>query len=161
MNKHKNQAGFSIPDMLVGLSIVAVAIVGVLYAQRSYVRQADVIEIRSRATTLANSVMSTIRMHRYDENTDEPWSATLGANSGETSTADYDDVDDYAAASWNFSALGYPNFTVSTRVFYVDIQNSWLDSVGGPTSYKRIIVSVDHDVLDRPLVISTLAAGGY
>lgn len=160
--KHPNsQFGFSIMDMIIGLSIVAVAIVGILGVQENYVNKSSQIELSLRAISLGNSVMNTIRMHAYDENYNSPWSTTIGANTdaGESALADYDDIDDYAGASWDFSGDGYDGFNVTTRVFYIDIATSWIDSVGPATSFKRIIVTVDHDILESPINFSSLMAG--
>ena len=146
-------------DMIIGLSIVSIAIVGVLLAQGNYTRSAAQTEVGIRAVSLGNYVMHTIRMHRYDEKTNVPWSTTLGADTGESTSAAYDDIDDYAGASWDFSGEGYAGFTVQTRIFAVDLTTNWMDSVTAGTNYKRIIVSVKHDALDNPVVFSSLYAG--
>ena len=138
----KGSSGFTITDLIVGMMIIAVAIVGIMYAEQAYIQNADRVELGVRGVSLGNAVMNTIRMHRYDENTSSPWSSSLGTDSGESAPTNYDDVDDYAGATWNFSAEGYPGFSVNTRVFYIDIETSWLDSVGGPTDFKRIIVTI-------------------
>ncbi len=154
-----SQSGFSIMDMIMGLSILAIAIVGIQIAQNNYINMSNQVEISLRGTSLGNSVMNIIRMHPYDENTLPPWSTTLGQDSGESTLVDNDDIDDYAGASWDFSADGFPGYTVSSRVFYINHYSSWLDSVGTGTSFKRIIVSVDHPQLESPLVFSSLMAG--
>lgn len=152
-------AGFSIPDIIMGMTIIAVAVVGIMGVQRNYVEQVNRTIIQTRAISLGNAVMSTIRMHRYDENASEPWSSSLGADS--ETMANYDDIDDYAYTSWDFSSLGYVGFDVLTKVWYVDTGTSWLDSVAGPTDFKRITVIVDHDILSDPIVFYSLAGGGY
>ena len=156
--KRPNRNGFSIVDMIMGLSIIAVAIVGIMTAQRNYIQMTNRVEVGLRSVSLANSVMNTIRMHRFDENTTEPWSVTLGPEGGETS-ANYDDIDDYAGTSWDFSSDGFSGFTITSRVFCVNLATSWLDSVGTGFNYKRIIVSVDHGVLENPVVMSSIYAG--
>lgn len=153
------QAGFSIIDMIIGLSIVTVAILAIQVAQSNYVNQSTKVEMGMRAISLGNSVMNTIRMHRYDENTSSPWSTSYGPDTGETTAADYDDIDDYAAASWDFSSDGFSGFTIQTRVFCVALNTSWVDSVGPGTSFKRILVTVDHEAMDRPMIFTSLMAG--
>jgi len=98
-------------------------------------------------------------MHRYDENLDAPWSSSYGTDSGESTSADYDDIDDYANAIWDFSADGFSGFSVTTRVFCVALATSWEDSVGPGASFKRIIVSIDHDALNSPMKFSSIMAG--
>ncbi|MCF6237573.1 MAG: hypothetical protein L3J79_01960 [Candidatus Marinimicrobia bacterium] len=161
MKRPDPQSGFSIIDMIVGLSILAVAIVGIMIVQQNYIQMSSNVELGLRAISLGNSVMNTIRMHAYDENASSPWSSTIGANTdaGESALADYDDIDDYAGATWDFSSDGYLGYSVTTRVFYIDIATSWVDSVGPTTSFKRIIVRVDHSDMESPVVFSSLVAG--
>jgi hypothetical protein len=130
-----------------------------MIAQRNYIQQSNRVEFGMRALSVANSVMSTIRMHRFDENRHKTWSSSLGADTGESTAADYDDIDDYAGSSWDFSSDGFSGFTIYSRVFNVNLSSSWVDSVGPGTDYKRIIVSVNHAVLDAPVVVSSLYAG--
>ena len=159
--KHRNsQDGFSIIDMVIGLSIIAIAIVGIMSAQRNYIQMTSEVEVGMRAISLGNAVMNTIRMHSFDENSTAPWSTTLGEDAGESVLDDYDDIDDYAAATWDFS-YWFPGYTVQTRVFNIDLSSSWLDSVDYATDYKRIIVSVDNSVLENPIVFSSIYAGIY
>ena len=155
--KPRSSSGFSIIDIIMALSIISVAIVGIMLAQRNYIQSTSRVEVGLRAISLANSVMSTIRMHRFDENLEEPWDVTLGAEEG--SVADYDDIDDYAGVSWDFSSDGFPGYTITSRVFNVSLGTSWLDSVDVRTNFKRIIVSVNHGVLNSPVVLSSLYAG--
>ncbi len=159
--KHRrhSQSGFSIIDMIMGLSIIAIAIFAIQVAQNNYVQMSSRVEVGLRAVSLGNSVMNVIRMHRYDENLSSPWSTSYGTDTGETTSADYDDIDDYAGASWDFSSDGFLGFTVTTRVHCVALATSWTDSVGPGASFKRIIVSVDHDGLESPMVFSSLMAG--
>ncbi len=158
--KHlKPQAGFSLVDMIMGLSIIAVAIVGIQIAQNNYVNMSSRTEVRLRAISVGNSVMNVIRMHRFDENSNAPWDSTWGTNTGETSMALYDDIDDYAGAVWDFSADGINGYSITSRVFSVNIASSWLDSVAYFTSFKRIIVQVSHPILDSPVIFTSLMAG--
>ena len=159
MSNSSSQSGFSIMDMIIGLSIVSIAIVGILLAQRNYINSAAKVEVGIRAVTLGNYVMQTIRMHRFDENPTPSWSTSYGPDTGESTMASYDDIDDYAAASWDFSSDGYAGYSVSTRVFCVDLSSSWLDSVGPGTNYKRIIVGVSNPALEGPVIFSSLYAG--
>ena len=161
MNRPDTQSGFSIIDMIMGLSILAIAIVGIMSAQRNYVNMSSEIEVGIRGISLGNSVMQTIRMHRFDEEQTPTWSTSYGTDTGESSMSDYDDIDDFAAASWDYSDDGFAGFTISTRVFCVNLASSWLDSVGPGTNYKRIIVSINHDVLETPVVFSSLYAGVF
>ena len=159
MKHHNQQSGFSIIDMIMGLSIIDIGIVGVQYVQRNYIESASQVEINLRAISLGNSVMNIIRMHAYDESTASPWSLTLGPDLGESSNTDYDDIDDYAGASWDFSSDGFEGFTVNTQVFYVEVPNNWLDSIGTRSNFKRIVVTVSHQVLNAPVIFTSLMTG--
>ena len=158
MKHHNPQSGFSLIDMIMGMSIISIALVGIMSVQNNYINMSTKLEVGFRAIALGNSVMSTIRMHRFDENASAPWSATLGTDTGETSSDDYDDIDDYASAAWDFS-YWYPGYTVNSRVFSINLATSWVDSVGAPNNFKRIIVSINHEALDSPIVFSSLMAG--
>ncbi len=159
MKRHNSQTGFSIVDMIMGLSIIAVAIVGIQIAQNNYINMSSRTEVGLRAITLGNSVMNIIRMHDFDENSAAPWSLTLGTDSGESSAALYDDIDDYSGAAWDFSGDGFPGFSVTTTVHNININSSWLTSVGSRTDYKRIIVQIDHPSLDSPVIFSSIMVG--
>lgn len=159
LNSCKNK-GFSLTDLILGMMIISVAIVGILYAQNSYITRAGEVELGVRGVTLANAVMHTIRMHNYDEQSVSPWSSTLGTETGESSMSLFDDVDDYNGASWSPGSMGYPGFTITTSVIYVDVSSSWITSVTGPTEYKRIIVQVDHSGLDETIEMTSLI-GSY
>ncbi len=154
-----SQSGFSLIDMVMGLGILAIAIVGIQVAQNNYISMSNQLEAGLRGISLGNSVMNTIRMHRFDENVKAPWAASLGPDS-EIMTA-YDDIDDYAGAAWDFSSEGFPGFTVQSRVFCINHSVSWLDSVGTGPDFKRIIVTVNHPELESPLVFSSIMAGIY
>ena len=154
-----SKSGFSIIDMIMGLSIIAVAIMAIQVAQNNYVNMSTRVEVGLRAVSLGNSVMNIVRMHRYDENSISPWSTAYGTDTGESTSADYDDIDDYAGTSWDFSGDGFTGYTVTTRVHCVDLTTSWTDSVGPGSTFKRIIVSIDHDAMDSPMIFSSLMAG--
>ncbi len=159
MKHHNPQSGFSIIDMIMGLSIIAIAIVGIQYAQKNYIELTSQVETSLRAVSLGNSVMNIVRMHAYDEGTASPWSSTLGPDAGESTLTDYDDIDDYAAASWDFSNDGYAGFNVISQVYYVQVPSNWLDSLGTRSNYKRIVITVDHSVLNTPVVFTSIMAG--
>ena len=153
------QSGFSIIDMIMGLGILAIAIVGIQIAQNNYINMSNRVEIGLRGVSLGNSVMNQIRMHRYDENATFPWGDTLGTDVGESTLSDYDDIDDYAGATWDFSGEGFPGYTVTSRGFNINVPPHWLDSVGVGPNFKRIIVRVNHPELESPLLFSSIMAG--
>jgi hypothetical protein len=158
MKRPSSNAAFSIPDMIMGLAIIVIAIVGIMAAQRSYIQMSGRVEAELRAVSLGNSVMNIIRMHRYDENTSSPWSTSYGPDGGEVAST-YDDIDDYAAASWDFSSDGYAGYTVNTRVFCINIASSWEDSIGPGADFKRIIVTINHEAMESPMVLTSIMAG--
>ncbi len=152
MNLIKQQSGFSLVELVVGVLVMGVAFVGAMYAHAELEAKSTRSESVMRATSLANSVMEVIRAHNFDDNATTPWSSTLGPEEGSASS--YDDVDDYAGYSWTVS--GYTGFQATSRVFYVNPSSSWLDSTGAVTSYKRILVTVQYDGLKNPLVLTSL-----
>jgi MSHA pilin protein MshD len=148
----KDHSGFSLLEIILGVVIIGIAFVGAMYALSAIESRGARVETFLRATSMANSIMEVIRSNRFDENTSPPWGTVLGPE--ESSPQDYDDVDDYIGFSWSFSE--YPGYQGSTRVFYVNPTISWIDSINAVTNYKRIIVTVHHEGLDTPIVLSSL-----
>jgi len=147
-------AGFTFIELALGILIIGVAYVGIMYAQREVQQKNIEVEAIYRATSYANTIMARVRSHRFDEKTSPPWSTALGPD--ETQANKYDDIDDYIGYTWEGDDENLPGYTAKVRVFYVNPTNSWVDSVAQVTDYKRIIVTVSHDALAKPLQLSSL-----
>ena len=154
MNFKTRENGFSLIEIIIGVLIVGIGFVGSSYAFSAIRSMSIEIEVTFRAVSVANSVMHTIRANNYDENSEEPWTGSLGPEEG--SSAHYDDVDDYAGYAWDFQPKGFPGYDITTRVYYVNPTVSWTDSVGSETNYKHIIVQVSHDGLKVPITLASL-----
>ncbi len=154
MNFKSFTKGFSLIEIVVGILIVGIGFVGATYAFSTIRSKSIQIEAIFRSVSLANSVMHTIRSENFDDNTSQPWTTSLGPE--ESLVSNFDDVDDYIGYSWDFQPEGFPGYDVTTRIYYVDPSVSWTDSVGTATNYKHIIVRVDYDGLESPIVLASL-----
>jgi type II secretory pathway pseudopilin PulG len=147
-------SGFALTELIVGILVMGIAFATFLTIHAQQRARIISVEAMLRGTEIANSLMGIIRAHNFDENTVPPWSGTLGPE--ESSAGFYDDVDDYQAHDWSTELAGMPGYTATSRVFYVNPNNNWLDSVGTATDFKRLIISVNHAALKSPIVLSSL-----
>ncbi len=147
----------SLVDVIMGLVIIGVGFFTMLQIQGQLQTSSLKTEIMMKGTTLARSYMEIVRSKRFDEQRQPPYSTTLTAE--ETSESDYDDVDDYNGYA-KTNLPGYPGFSLSVRVFYVDPSVSWDDKVNNPTRYKRIITTVYNSEIDS-LYLSSLISSRY
>jgi len=155
MNCKKNQSGFTLIDTIIGIVIMSIVLTGVILM----VLDLSVKSVRNesivKGTAYANSVMNYIRVHRFDENyntSGAPWTYPLGQDGG-----DSDDIDDFIGADWSiipgYTDVGYQ---ATSNVFYIDHLVNLLDSCAYATNYKRIIVTVNHDGLPNPIVLTSI-----
>ena len=155
MNYKKNQSGFTLIDTIVGIVIISFILTGVLFV----IIDLNVRSIRNetyvKGTTYANSAMNYIRAHRFDENYNTsgwPWTYPLGQDGG-----DYDDIDDFIGIDWSiipgYTDVGYQ---ATSNVFYVDHLVNLLDDCGYMTDYKRIVITVTHDELPNPIILTSI-----
>ena len=155
MNYKKNQSGFTLIDTIIGIVIISFVLTCVLYVIIDLNVKSIRNETIAKGTVYANSVMNYIRVHRFDENYNtlgKPWTYPLGQDGG-----DYDDIDDFIGADWavipGYADVGYQ---ATSNVFYVDHIVNLIDACGNATDYKRITVSVFHEDLPNPLVITSI-----
>ena len=155
MNCKKNQSGFSLIDIIIGIVIISLVLTGVIFMVLDLNVKSLRNETMAKGTAYANSVMNYIRVHRFDENyntSGAPWTYPLGQDSG-----DSDDIDDFIGADWSiipgYTDVGYQ---ATSNVFYVDHIVNLLDSCLYATNYKRIIVTVDHDGLSDPIILTSI-----
>jgi len=155
MNYKKNQSGFTLIDTIIGIVIISFVLTGVLFV----IIDLNVKSIRNetlvKGTSYGNSVMNYIRAHRFDENyntTGAPWTYPLGQDLG-----DYDDIDDFIGADWSvipgYADVGYQAIS---NVFYVDHIVNLLDACGYVTNYKRINVTINHEDLHNPIILTSI-----
>ena len=152
--RFNSHSGFTIIELIIGVMIIGIAFVAVMFAHTQIQTNSTRVEFTLRSTVLANSIMKVVRSHNFDENESPPWSSMLGPD--ESSSSEFDDVDDYIGYVWPSQSAGYTGYTVTTRVFYVNPSISLLDSTGVITDYKRIIISVYTDGLPQPVILSSL-----
>jgi len=155
MNCKRNQSGFTLIDTIIGIVIMGFVLTGVIMMVLDLSVKSVTNETIAKGTAYANSVMNYIRVHRFDENyntTGSPWTYPLGQDSG-----DFDDIDDFIGADWSIIP-GYTDagYQASSRVFYIDHLVNLLDSCTYATHFKRIIVTVDHDGLPNPIVLTSI-----
>ena len=155
MNCKKNQSGFTLIDTIIGIVIMGIVLTGVILMVLDLSVKSVRNETMAKGTAYANSVMNYIRAHRFDENYNTlgmPWTYPLGQDVG-----DSDDIDDFIGADWSiipgFTDVGYQ---ATSNVFYVDHLVNLLDSCPYTTNYKRIIVTVSHDGLPSPIVLTSI-----
>ncbi|RXJ71943.1 MSHA biogenesis protein MshD [Veronia nyctiphanis] len=174
-----NFRGFTLIETIIGMVVFSVAIILISTALLPFIGGKSTNPyFEARAAALGQSVMNSILARQYDQNSDpngSRWrcgenavavkekfgyslkdpipacSATLGPDAGETTPAQFNDVDDFigcwgedAAQCDGLTVKGgidtlvgtdYPGFTVS-----INVANSQLESV----STKRITLSVFH-----------------
>jgi hypothetical protein len=116
------------------------------------------------AVPIAEAKLDEIRRKAFDENSinkriyvasNFTSSSLLGRDAGETTTFDYDDIDDYNRDSVKVSTPVLDNFWVVSRIQYVSESNP--DQVSSsPTFFKRITVTVYHYSMQFPVTMSFL-----
>lgn len=165
--KAKPQQGFTLIELVIGMLVIAIAIVmltSMLFPQAD--RAASTLH-RVRSAELAHSVMNEIWGKRYDQNTNAnggvpacgsplglPCSnvTSLGPsewkwpNEGEGRN-DFNDVDDYHGLSQNATMLNstqtyanaYPNYRLSVTVAYGPAPNTKLVTINVTTPDNEVI----------------------
>lgn len=155
----KLQQGFTLIELVVGMLVIAIAIVmlsSMLFPQAD--RAAKTLH-RVKSAELAHSVMNEIWGKRYDQNTNanggvpacgsplgSNCSATLGPEAGEGRN-DFNDVDDYNGLSQNATMLNssqtyaeaYPNYQLSVTVAYGAAPNTKLVTINVTTPDNEVI----------------------
>jgi len=98
-------------------------------------------ELITTATYVSSCFLEEIRSKNFDENVEAPWTqhSQLGPDSGESSRADFDDVDDYDGFSGNYTQD--PSYQVDIVIFYVDPSdlNTQVTTRG---DYKHIKITI-------------------
>ena len=149
----KSSNGFTLVEVLVSLILTSLAFTIFLQALNTgkSVRQKS--ELRTKQSVILNSLENQIRARRFDENLYEPWSSTLGKETGESSVLQFDDVDDFHFYSES-SLSDDPGFGFDISVYYTSTQSKFRSSSSSQTNYKSIVVRVSH--LSMTSLIDTL-----
>ncbi|MGL5669393.1 MAG: type IV pilus modification PilV family protein [Shewanella sp.] len=158
-SKAKPQQGFTLIELVVGMLVIAIAIVmlsSMLFPQAD--RAAKTLH-RVKSAELAHSVMNEIWGKRYDQNTNanggvpacgsplgSSCSAVLGPETGEGRN-DFNDVDDYHGLTQNATMLNssqtyaqvYPNYQLSVSVAYGTAPNTKLVTINVTTPDNEVI----------------------
>ena len=154
MNLSSNSLkGFTLVEVLVSLILTSLAFTIFLQALNTgkSVRQKS--ELRTKQSVILNSLENQIRARRFDENLNEPWSSTLGKETGESSISQFDDVDDFHLYSES-SLSDDQGFGFDISVYYTSTQSKFRSSSSSQTNYKSIVVRVSH--LSMTSLIDTL-----
>ncbi|MGE6380888.1 type IV pilus modification PilV family protein [Shewanella baltica] len=157
--KAKPQQGFTLIELVIGMLVIAIAIVmltSMLFPQAD--RAASTLH-RVRSAELAHSVMNEVWGKRYDQNTNANGGTpacgsplgnncytSLGPEVGE-SRNDFNDVDDYnglneTATMLNSTqtyAAAYPNYRLSVTVAYGPAPNTKLVTINVTTPDNEVI----------------------
>ena len=139
----KSSKGFTLVEVLVSLILTSLAFTIFLQALNTgkSVRQKS--ELRTKQSVILNSLENQIRARRFDENLNEPWSSTLGKETGVSSISQFDDVDDFHLYSES-SLSDDPGFGFDISVYYTSTQSKFRSSSSSQTNYKSIVVRVSH-----------------
>ena len=150
------QAGFTLVEAVVTIVIISASLVTVIYAWRTTaVHSADSI-VQAKTAYLAEMFLEEIIFKAFDENTGQgglprctassgsnPCSTTFGADSGESSLADFDDVDDYHGQTLTYAGLhgsssgAYSNYSAVVSVSYAGADFGYASHL-----VKKVVVTV-------------------
>ena len=163
MNKHKCTAGRSraAGNLLIDL-VIGVALLGLIAAMLAGTysnliqRSVDSFET-TRATWMANSAMEVISGYPFADPVFVDGS--IGVDGHESVMTTFDDIDDFDG--YNFILESYPAYTAAAAVSWADISAGEIEEDVGPTSFKKIVVTAQNDMLSNPVSLKTImsAAG--
>ena len=139
-------SGFTLVEIMVVLILLALSFMVFLKALNTAKTVRVKSEIRTVQSVILNSLENQIRARRFDENSSEPWSSSLGKESGETSIGQFDDIDDFHQYSLS-SVPGQTAFSCSVAVQYVNTASGFHTSQSQQTNFKSIMVKVSHKTL--------------
>jgi hypothetical protein len=150
-----DQKGFTNIDIVVGIMILIFVLPMLMNLVRDTNIKSIEYEVYDKGTIYANTIMHYITGFRFDENygtTGTPWTYPLGQDGG-----DYDDIDDFINMDWSIiPGLASSGYTATSNVFYVDPYIDLNTPQSIQTHFKRIVVSVNHDMQSNPITITTL-----
>ena len=116
------------------------------------------------AASIGQSILETIQLKAYDENTvssdvyiSSQLSTTLGTESGESSDTLFDDIDDYDNYQSAIQMTRLDSFRVLVDVYYIN-QSNPDTAVTSPTFSKRIDVEIDNVYLENPIRLFSIVS---
>lgn len=142
-------------------SILALSINGNMTEQYSdnYENEAVV-----TASSIGQSILETIQLKAYDENTvssdvynTSQLSTTLGTESGESSETLFDDIDDYDNYQSTIQMTRLDSFQVLVDVYYIN-QSNPDSAVTSPTFSKRIDVEINNTYLENQIRLYSIVS---
>lgn len=166
MNKQEFTAGRSraAGNLLIDL-VIGVVLLGIMAAMLAGTysnliqRSVDSFET-TRATWMANSAMEVIS--GYDFADPVFVDGSIGVDGHESVMTTFDDIDDFDG--YNFILESYPAYTAAAAVSWADISAGEIEEDVGPTSFKKIVVTAQNDMLRNPVslttIMSTAGSGG-
>ena len=150
-----DQSGFSNIDLAIGLMISIFTIPLLINVFNNLNIKSLEYEVEDRGTIFANTIMHYITGFRFDENygtTGTPWTYPLGQDGG-----DYDDIDDFINMDWSIiPEFANSGFTATTNVYYVDPYIDLMSAQTYQTHFKRITVSVNHNMQNINITLTTI-----
>ena len=166
MNKHKCTAGRSraAGNLLIDL-VIGVVLLGIMAAMLAGTysnliqRSVDSFET-TRATWMANSAMEVISGYPFADPVFVDGS--IGVDGHESVMTTFDDIDDFDG--YNFILESYPAYTTAVAVSWAEVNAGEIEEDVGPTSFKKIVVTAQNDMLSNPVslttIMSTTGSGG-
>ena len=151
--------GFTLVEVMVVLILLTLSFMVFLQALNTGKTVRSNSELRTVQALILNSLQQEIRARKYDHNDSEPWSGTLGPESGEsaiTSFNDIDDFDQYTIASVD----GHSAYSCFVEVSYVQSADGFQTEQSNPTDFKSVLVRVSHKTLP-PLTDIMIISSGF
>ena len=146
ISRFKNKRGFTLVEVSVVVIILTLAFMVFLKALNTGKSVRVNSEIRTIQGSILSDIENQIRSRRFDENTNAPWSNTLGKDIGEISIEQFDDIDDFDQYSVT-SLTDYPGFGIYVDVFYANPETKFRVSQSTQTNYKNVAVTISHGTL--------------
>lgn len=150
MRKHHQIAAFTLLETLVTIIVVGLGVVAIMGAQQAFHKQSDVAQRIGTGMLLANELRELMLvLPQHDPVTG---SNTIGPETGETTVAAYDDVDDFSSATFDppINALrqtvaNMDNWSQSVAVEAASPDNLAADDLTvGETELLRVTVTVQY-----------------
>ncbi len=153
-----NKRGMTLIEIIIVIVVLSIAMLPLLVMYSNVVSKSAEGQFVPTAALLGQDLIEEIESKYYDEvqvaGSGPPWTLkqNLGIDAGEVAVNKntFDDVDDFK--DWTESTIsGYPNYSSSVEVYYVNADD--LDNHQNPdppianneyTDFKKIIVTISH-----------------
>ncbi|QQR81215.1 MAG: prepilin-type N-terminal cleavage/methylation domain-containing protein [Deltaproteobacteria bacterium] len=163
-NRKWNQKGFSLVELILTITLMTIGLPAIMHLFAETIMTSAKLVVQPTSADLANELMEEIKSRKFDERTAKTngnWSTIMGTDSGETTKAQFDDVDDFNGYTQSFS--GYTGYSATVSVGYVSSANiNSLLTIPGTVpaswtpSYKMITVTISNAALPANYVLKTL-----